>query len=248
MTPNTTLASGIPVRRSLPDRVEDLVQRIEYRNVREPAELERIYRLRYDAYLREGAIAPREDKRLEDKFDREGHGKQIALYVEGRMVAAIRIHVAAGLERPTPATESFPDALAEPLARGCIIIDPNRFVVDHMAARGMPELPFATLRLAFMAAEHFQADLVSATVRKEHKPFYKRELHLSIVCAPRPYPTLIKPLGLMLVDYKKEGPSVLRRRPFYASSSEERTKIFGRPMNSRQQQHASHAIDEAHSR
>jgi hypothetical protein len=100
-----------------------------------------------------------------------------------------------------------------------------------------------------MAAEHFRADFVSATVRKEHQAFYKRELHLAVVCPARPYPTLVKPLGLMLVDYKKEGGNVLRRRPFYESSARERAHIFGRPNITRDDHvRAQHAVHEPHHR
>ena len=190
-------------------------------------ELEAIFRLRYDAYLREQAIEPRSQKWLDDKFDDDANAHQIGVHIDGRLVSALRVHVASAQHCSSPAVDNFPDVLVDELDRGKIIVDPNRFVADYASARLYPELPFITLRLAFMAAPHFGADLVTATVRREHQAFYRRELLMTPVCPPRPYPTLTKPLGLMIVDFHAAGGEVLRRRPFYASDDAERNRVFG---------------------
>jgi hypothetical protein len=77
-----------------------------------------------------------------------------------------------------------------------------------------------------MAAQHFNADLVTATVRKEHQAFYRRELLMHPVCPPRPYPTLTKLIGLMMIDFKATGADILKRRPFYDSQPHERAPLF----------------------
>ena len=112
---------------------------------------------------------------------------------------------------------------------GKVIIDPTRFVVDPQAARVYPELPYVTVRVGHMAAEHFDADIVLATVRAEHQAFYKRVFGHTTVCPPREYPTLIKPLSLMMLDYPAERDRIARRYPFFTSTAAERASLYGRP-------------------
>jgi hypothetical protein len=218
--------SGVAARTSVSDRVAQVLSRVEYRRAA-GTELEAIFRLRYDAYRREGAIDERPHKWLDDKFDDDVNAHQIGIYIDGTLASALRVHVASAEHCSSPAVDNFPDVLVDELDRGKIIIDPNRFVVDFASSRLYPELPFITLRLPFIAAGHFGADLVTATVRREHQAFYRRELLMTPVCPPRPYPTLTKHLGLMIVDFHEAGDAVLRRRPFYGSTAAERNHIFG---------------------
>eukprot|EP01035_Chromulina_nebulosa_P064090 gene64090-87651_t len=57
---------------STPDRVKrdsEILDRVDYRLAETEAEKEAIYSLRYRAYLHEGAITSRADRRLKDRFD-----------------------------------------------------------------------------------------------------------------------------------------------------------------------------------
>ena len=47
----------------------DLLDQVDYRLARTPAEKEEIYNLRYRAYLREGAVKPSADQRVTDQYD-----------------------------------------------------------------------------------------------------------------------------------------------------------------------------------
>ena len=94
-------------------------------------------------------------------------------------------------------------------------------------ARSYPELPYVTVRIGHMAAEYFDADIVLATVRQEHRAFYKRVFGHVSVCDPRPYPQLVKPLGLMMLDVNASRPVINARYPFFVSSPEERVQVFG---------------------
>jgi hypothetical protein len=115
----------------------------------------------------------------------------------------------------------------EPLvAAGATLIDPTRFVIDETAARLHPKLHYATVRIPWMAGEYYDCDYGLASVRVEHQPFYKRFFKQTVVCEARPYPSLSKPISLMLLDYRKTRPSVLERYPFLRSTEEERRGIF----------------------
>ena len=218
---------GVVARGTLAERVAALLPRIEYRRASTGEDLEAIFRLRYECYRREGAIEERAARRLDDPFDAVPNAHQLAVLLDGQLAACLRVHVATAAHPRSPAVDAFPDFLLPRLARGDVIVDCNRFMVDFSASRRCPELPFATLRIAYMASVHFNADLATATVRKEHMPFYRRELLMFPACEPRPYPMLTKLIGLMLIEFKQTGAGIERRRPFYASTPGERARLFG---------------------
>ena len=74
------------------------------------------------------------------------------------------------------------------LDQGEVIIDPARFVADPDKARRFPELPYVTLRLAYMACDYFNADLGLAIVRAEHQAFYRRVFLHETIAEPRLLP------------------------------------------------------------
>ena len=79
----------------------------------------------------------------------------------------------------------FGDLLQPELDRGKVIVDPTRFVADPDKAKRFPELPYVTLRLAYVACAYFNADLGLAIVRAEHQAFYRRVFLHEDHCASR---------------------------------------------------------------
>jgi hypothetical protein len=210
-------------------KVLSLLERVEYRLAQSEVELDRIYRLRYDANLREGAIEANKLERLVDRFDSVPNVLNFAIYIDDIMTSALRLHVATAHQPFSPALDAFPDLLEHHIKGGVRIIDGNRFVADYPRARSFPELPYITLRIGMLAAEHFNCELITASVRSEHYPFYKREFMAAKLCEPRPYPTLVKPLSLICIDFKNNGAAIINRHPFYESTEEERRRYFGPP-------------------
>jgi hypothetical protein len=210
------------------ERKTDLLDQVDYRLAETEAEKEDIYSLRYRAYLNEGTIEPRADQRLTDRFDELPNSWIFGIYLGGELTSSIRISVANPDNADTPAVDAFPDLLEPELAKGKVIVDPNRFVADPVRRTKYPQLPYMTLRLAYVACEHFNADIGTATVRKEHQAFYSRVFLHQPLCPPRPYPTLTKPLCLMAVDYPKMREKVFQRYPLFRSSESERRALFER--------------------
>jgi hypothetical protein len=206
----------------------DLLDHVDYRLVETVADKEEIYRLRYRAYLNEGAIDPRNDCRLADRFDEAANSWTFGIYFDGMLASSVRISVATPDMPLTPAVDAFPDVLEPYLAQGKVIVDPNRFVADPLREQKMPELPYFTLRLAYVACEYFNADLGTATVRSEHQAFYRRVFMHKVLCTPRPYPTLTKPLSLMAVDFHAKRDKVFARYPIFRSTFFERRMLFER--------------------
>jgi hypothetical protein len=201
---------------------------VDYKLVESDEDREQVFRLRYRAYLREGAIIPSFTKKLSDDFDDAGNTWTFGLYIDGRLVSSLRICVSSPAHPMTPAVEAFPDVLGLEVERERIIVDPNRFVADPEATRRYPELPYLTTRLSFVSSGYFDADIATATVRREHQAFYRRVFQYSTVCEPRPYPSLVKPLSLMTVHCRSVRAKILHRYPYFHSTLFERRMLFDR--------------------
>lgn len=215
----TTAASG---------RNIDLLDAVDYRLAETPEEREEIYRLRYRAYLREGAIRPSIDQRVTDRFDNLPNSWVFGVYLDGVLASSIRLSVASPEHPACPSMDVFPDLVKPELMAGKTIIDPTRFVADPSREKRFPELPYVTLRLAYISCGFFNADLGLASVRTEHQAFYRRVFMYKPWSSPRDYPGLIKPICLMAVDYPAMRDRVFERYPFLRSSYFERRMPFRR--------------------
>lgn len=223
-----SLVGLLPPRR-FAERAEGLLERIEYRRADSDEDREAIYRLRYEAYLREGAIEPSFNRRLSDRYDDLDNAWIVGVHVDGWLASSFRFHVATPDFPRMPAMQVFEDILGPMADAGKTIIDPTRFVIDQRFPIDHPDLNYLTVRVGHMAAEFFNADVVLATVRAEHQAFYKRVFGHRVVCEPRVYPGLTKPISLMTLDYPAERTTILRRYPFFASSAAEQVALFGYP-------------------
>lgn len=214
---------------TLNDRVLEKMERVEYRLATDPGDLDEIFRLRYCAYLREGAIPPHASGRFSDDVDTASNTFIIGVYVDGCLSSSIRLSVTLPGRTQLPTAHVFPEVLLPEIAAGRIIVDPTRFVADHGMSRQLPELPYITLRIPWLAMEYFEADLMLAAVRPEHQAFYRRLWGNRVLCPARPYPNLSKPVALTALDYAAVKETVHRRYPFFRSTAQERHALFGPP-------------------
>ncbi len=224
----TSVATSPEPSRTLVDRVLALLERVDYRRAETAEEREAIFRLRYAAYLREGAIAPNAEERFADALDESRNAWIFGVYVDGELASSIRLHVATRQQPELPALNVFYDLLAPDIANGKVVIDPTRFVADRASSRRYPELCYVTTRLAWLASEHFHANLLLATVRAEHQAFYRRIFGHRLICDPRHYPSLAKPISLMALDFQMARERVPQRYPFFRSTMFERRMLFSR--------------------
>jgi N-acyl amino acid synthase FeeM len=217
-------------------RSPDPLDQVDYRLAQTPEEKDEIYRLRYRAYLREGAIQPSTEGRVIDQFEDAPNAWTFGVYFHGELYSSIRVSVLTSEWRMSPSVELFGDVLHPELDKGKVIIDSTRFVADPEKARNFPELPYVTVRLGSMAGVHFNADYGLAIVRPEHQAFYRRVFLHETWCEPRTYPGLVKPVGLMAAHLPTVRDRVLARYPFLRSSAFERRILFdrggGRPSSS----------------
>ncbi len=208
-------------------RVLELLDRVDYRLAETEADREAIYRLRYRAYLKEGAIKPNRGRMVTDRYDDLPNSWIFGVYLDGELTSSLRITVACADNPICPSMDVFPDLLQPELAQGKLIVDPTRFVADPERINPFPELPYLTLRLAYVACEYFQAQIGLASVRAEHQAFYRR-VFMQAVSPPRDYPGLLKPISLLAIDFPAMRNKVFARYPFLKTTFFERRMLFER--------------------
>jgi N-acyl-L-homoserine lactone synthetase len=213
---------------SFSESVSLLLDRIDCRPAASREEREAIFRLRYQAYLRDGSIFPNDSGLFSDPYDETGNVYLFGFYIADELAGSIRIHVASKDHPEFPTLEVFQDILQPELDAGKVIVDPTRFVADDNLARLHRGLPYVITRLCGMAARYFGADNLLAAVRVEHQAFYRRIFNHQVVGEPRPYPHLAKPISLMTNDYQAVWRDVHRRYPFLRSTHTERRMLFER--------------------
>jgi len=226
------MKSGAEPRNSLFVRGAGLFDRVDYRPIETPEEKDRIYLMRYRAYLQGGLILPSESLRVSDRYDDAPNAWTFGIYVDGELCSSLRIHVLTSEQRMSYATELFGDVLHPRLDRGEVFIDPARFVADPEKAQRFPELPYLTLRLAYLACEYFNADTGLALVRAEHQAFYRRVFLHETIAEPRSFPNVTKKVALMASGFRTMREQVLARFPIMRSSAFERRMLFQRNRHS----------------
>src|SRR6266436_6633137 len=207
----------------------NLLEKVDYRLAQTPDEKEEIYRLRYRAYLREGAVKESAEQRVTDQYDDLSNSWTFGVYLGDELHSSVRISVLTSEWRQSCSAEAFGEVLMPRLDRGEVIIDPARFVADPTKAGRLPELPYVTLRLAYLACEYFNADLGLAIVRPEHQAFYRRVFLHETIAEARLFPGLLKPVGLMAADFPALRDKVFARYPTMRSTAFERRMLFERP-------------------
>lgn len=226
----STFSAHASTELSFSDRLAQLAARIDFRRADTDEEREAIFRLRYKAYSREGAIPANFSGRFADDDDEADNAYLMGLYIDGELATSLRLHVATreGVA-DCPSLHVFSDILQPLLDAGKVIVDTTRFVADERLSRLHRGLPLITIRLCVVAGEYFDGDHLLAAVRSEHQAFYKRSFGSVVLCEARPYPPLLKPISLTTVHFPTAANELYRRYPFYRSTAFERRRLFERP-------------------
>ena len=207
-----------------------LLDRIEYRLIESPEERDLVYLMRYRAYLHGGLISPSDSERIIDRYDEAPNAWIFGIYLDGELCSSLRLHVLTPELRMSYTSELFGDVLHRRLDRGEVFVDPARLSADPEKAKLYPELPYATLRLAYLACDHFNADTGLAMVRTDHQAFYRRVFLHETVSEPRAFQGWhSRKVVLMASDFRKLRERVLARFPIMQSTHFERQMLFQRP-------------------
>jgi hypothetical protein len=209
-------------------RIAKFLERVEYRRADTREEKEAIFRMRYEAYAREGYIEPNPTGMFNDPEDEKPNAWLIAVYIEGVLASSLRLHIASRPEHYLPATVAFPDIITPKLEAGALIIDASRQTSRLEYTRAHPFLPYVTIRAAFVADDHFGADYITAACRAEYQAAFRRMYGSLPWAAPRAYPRLTRLQALTGYDCNGNWESTRERYPFLRSTPQEQQALFGR--------------------
>jgi len=187
-----------------------------------------IIRLRYEASLRDQAIYGRRLPILSDRYDDTGEVYLFGLYIDDELASSIRLHIGSKEHSDFPSFEAFADILQPKLELGNVIIDSTRFVANQYLSQLNRDLPYVTLRICMMAAEHFNADYVITAATAQHQEFYRRAFNYQPVSQLRSDASLAAPARLMMLHYRTAADELHRRYPILCSTRAERRKLFER--------------------
>src|SRR3954452_10202258 len=108
-----------------PERSADPLEYVDYRLAETPEEKDEIYRLRYRAYLREGAILPSESGRVCDHYDDAPNTWIFGVHVHGELYSSIRVSVLTSECRTSPSADMYTNVIHPELDRGKLLVDPT---------------------------------------------------------------------------------------------------------------------------
>jgi len=95
-----------------------LLEHVEYRLITGGEDLEAIYRLRYQSYLRSGMCGPIASGMFEDRWDNLPNSYRFGVYCYGELVSTLRFHYISSEQPYSPSVDAYPDELLPRLARG----------------------------------------------------------------------------------------------------------------------------------
>jgi len=223
---STTSSAATSPEKDFADHLAALSARIEWGRAESSEERQAIFRLRYQAYLREGMIPANPFERFTDAADGAENAYLFGVYINGQLASSLRLHIGSRNHPNVPSLEVFPHVLQPLLSTGRVIIDCTCLVADERISRQHPALPYITLRPCMLAAEYFCGDDLLAAVRSEHQAFYRRAFDYRVLCEPRQHLQLTKPLSLMTLYFPMAANQLYEKYPFLRSSAFERDRLF----------------------
>jgi hypothetical protein len=182
--------------------------------------------LRYAAYGRDNNLTDEFKLNSGDYFDELPNCHVFGLYIAGKLMSSIRVHILDSSNPVSPTMSIFPELLEHRIESGATFVDPSRFVVDQETARYYPELIYATLRLALMATCYFDTEYCLATARPEHNAFYSKVFLLETMSETRLYPSLTKAVNMMVARMSDVRDRIIAKYPIFDSHYIEQRMLF----------------------
>lgn len=186
----------------------DGIAALELRVATTEHEKQTIYRLRHDAYLKEGAIDQKPGGAFKDEYD--DLNTSVLFYVScgAEVVGSLRFTIQdsgvdPAIEESTPEFSVFPDEMSRLMQHKRPVACGSRFSIKpHIKNR--TDVALLLLWGQVFAAVSCGAKWGVATVRGSHVKFYQRVLRMTEISAPRRMPGLKYDYALVASNIDKE--------------------------------------------
>lgn len=215
-----------PLETGFKEKALEVLRSLEYRRICGGEELEDIFRLRYDAYRRDGLIGENTSGMSSDSYDESPNAHIFGLYYEGELASSIRIHHATANMPVCPTRSHFPGVLEPYFEQRVSFIDSSRFCADAEFSQKIPNLPLFTTRLTAMACFYFEADYMLSVIRPEHGAFYRRYFLMKRWAKEQRVEWFAQPVDLYACHLQTIENAVFARLPFFRSLPLERELLF----------------------
>lgn len=209
------------------DRMFEVMEHIEYRQIVTPEDFESISQLRSRAFDAHEIYSRKLNGHAIDESDHQPGVQVFGMYYDGDLVSTMRINLVTPENPNCQAVRIFPEVLKPLLAQGQTFIDPSRFAVDEAYSKEVPGLALLTLRIAFMATAYFGTDACLGLVTVDHVPFYRRVFRSTVIAGPKQCPGFAVPLVLFASPLRES--EICSRYPLFYSTQRERAMLFGTP-------------------
>lgn len=215
-----------PLEPGFKEKALEVLRSLEYRRINGGEELEDIYRLRYDAYRRDGLIGENTSGMSSDSYDESPNAHLFGLYYDGELASSIRIHHATSRTPICPTRSHFPGVLEPYFEQQVSFIDSSRFCADANFSHKIPNLPLFTTRLTAMACFFYEADYMLSVIRPEHGAFYRRYFLMKQWAKEQQVEWFAQPVDLYACHLRTIENAVFARLPFFRSLPLERELLF----------------------
>ena len=148
-------------------------------------------------------------------------------YIDGELAGTTRVNCARDEAAILPCFQRLSRChCAAVCTRAHRLIEITRLAARLDLAGAFPELAYVTVRPAYLAAEHFDADFAVATPRPSIWPFSPRVSLRALVRAPR-LSRLFRQVRLHGHGFSCRPGRIEARYPFFRSTPAEREALFG---------------------
>jgi hypothetical protein len=184
------------------------------------------YRIRHDSYTSQGFLDPIEGGSFSDHWDDLPNSRTSIVFKNGTPAGSVRSSLL-DLSRPDSgydriiAMESFESEIMKTTSsmgssgRPATAMELSRLTRHPDFETSGQDVMFGIFRSQFYLTKAWNADMIVATVRHHHMPFYRR-LGFVKIAEPKPYPRLKFELGLMIC-FRDSYPGVEASLPFFES-------------------------------
>lgn len=202
-----------------------VTDRIEYRRIVSPEDLEDVGVLRREAFNAHDLYTTKFTDPIIEDIDFDDDTYLFGLYYEGQLVSSMRLNVLSKNSAETPAFELCRTTLAPLLDQGMVFIDPSRFAIDAEASKAIPVLPLLTHRLSTMMTIEFNADHCLCVVKYSHEAYYRRVFGATRLAEPF-VPEGMIPLTLLLGISRGNQDYIIDRNPLFRYTETEARMMF----------------------
>lgn len=214
------------IKRELDTSIKDLLPSVEFRHMVDNEDREAVMRMRLEGYRKSFPVNEGWNG-FNSAFDEGENSKTFGIFMAGQLASTIQLTIATQACPHSQATAMFGDDLLPRLAKGHVLLDVTRLVVNPRLARQIPELPYLTFRLVAMACEHYKVTETISALRTKHVPFYKRYFGGVVVGDTVEYPSLNSGCNLVVFPLNAITADLSVKFTSWQSTYLERRQLFG---------------------